>query len=157
MRVNNPYSEIIGLMMEQGSKYNPPSIQLAEVLVPPPDLIIKMGDIQVDKNNILIADYLLKEYKRSYYANGKIVFNDSDCGTTDSYICGHTSQTHSHKVVSVKIDTEDYSVEGKGKDDGKYLWFKDTVEKGDLLAVMPTCDMQMYIVLSRVVKPDAYE
>lgn len=152
MKVNNPYTEMIGMMQEHGSKYNPPSIHLAEVLAPPPDLIIKLGDIQVDKNNILIADYLLKDYKRAYYANGKIQFSDPSCDGATNVV-----DKHAHKVVSISVDTEDYHIEGTGKEGtNTYLWFKDTLEKGDLLAVMPTDDMQVYIVLARVVKPDAF-
>ncbi|MFZ5987089.1 MAG: DUF2577 family protein [Bacillota bacterium] len=154
MKINNPYTEMIGMMREHGSKYNPPSIHLAEVLAPPPDLIIKLGDIQVDKNNILIADYLLSEYKRAYYANGRIIFNDGDCGGITKEACSHP---HSHLMSTIEVDTTDYHIEGGGESgDDKYLWFKDTLKKGDLLAVMPTCDMQVYIVLARVVSPDAF-
>lgn len=159
MKTNNPYTEMLGIIQEHGSKYNPPSIQLAEVLAPPPDLIIKLGDIQVDKKNILIADYLLSGYNRAYYANGRLIFKDENLGgASDQNSCQHP---HSHNMKSIETDTYDYCIEGKGKDGSgddrnKFLWFNDTLFKGDLLAVMPTYDMQMYIVLARVVKSDAY-
>ncbi|HEX3030515.1 MAG TPA: DUF2577 family protein [Clostridia bacterium] len=154
MKTNNPYSEMLSIMQEHGSKYNPPSIQLAEVIAPPPDIIIKFGDIQVDKNNILIADYLLKDYNRAYYANGRLVFKDENLGgESNKNSCQHP---HSHKMKSIEVDTYDYYIEGSGQDQDKYLWFKDTLVKGDMLAVMPTYDMQLYIVLARVVKPEAY-
>ncbi|HEX2924806.1 MAG TPA: DUF2577 family protein [Ruminiclostridium sp.] len=159
MKTNNPYTEMLSIMQEHGAKYNPPSIQLAEVLVPPPNLIIKMGDVQIDKNNILIADYLLAEYKRAYLADGRIVFSDDSLGgETAKNSCQHP---HPHSMKSIEVDTYDYHTagggrEGSGEDKDKYLRFKDTLFKGDVLAVMPTYDMQMYIVLARVVRPDAF-
>lgn len=77
----NPYSKLIEIMKDAGSSNNPPSIQIAEVVSPPPNLIIKMGDLQVDKDNILIADYLLGEdsYIREYKtSNDKLTWGDSN-------------------------------------------------------------------------------
>ena len=64
MRVDNPYSDMCKVMQRQGAKDNPPSIQIASVVAPPPNLVIKIGELQVDKNNIYIADYLLADYQR---------------------------------------------------------------------------------------------
>ena len=153
MKTNNPYTEMLGLIQEHGAKYNPPSIRLAEVLAPPPELIIKLGDIQVDKNNILIADYLLADYKRAYFANGGLVFKDDKLGgETAQNACQHP---HPHKMKSIEVDTHDYHIEGRVSE-GSGLWFKDTLVKGDMLAVMPTYDMQLYIILARLVRPDAF-
>lgn len=154
MPVNNPYAELVKMMREHGSKYNPPAIHLAEVLEPPPEIIIKLGDIQIDKKNILIADYLLKEYKREYKATGKLKFEDANCGKTTPQVVGNHG-SHTHGIASLNVNTEDFPdsfvIEGK---DPYYLWFKDTLKKGDVLAVMPTYDMQTYIILARVVRPD---
>lgn len=45
-------------MKKQGSKVNPPSIQIGRVVSPAP-LVIQIGDLPIDADNILIADYLL--------------------------------------------------------------------------------------------------
>lgn len=60
MKVNNPYSELLGVMRRQGGKSNPPSIQIGIILSVSP-LVIKINNLQIDKDNILIADTLLKK------------------------------------------------------------------------------------------------
>lgn len=88
----NPYSKIIEIIKKQGATSNPPSIQIGKVIEPPPKLIIKIDDQQIDNDNILIADYLLKDHQQAV----------------------------------------------------------DTIKKGDLLAVMPVYDRQLYIILARL-------
>ena len=80
----NPYIEIIKHMQFEGAKNNPPTIQLGQMI---DEHTLKLGDLQITKENLLFADYLL---------------------------------TNGLKV-------------------------------GDIVAVMPTADRQMYIVLCRVV------
>ena len=58
-------------------------------------------------------------------------------------------------MKSIEVDTHDYHIEGRVSE-GSGLWFKDTLVKGDMLAVMPTYDMQLYIILARLVRPDAF-
>ena len=106
----NPFNQLIGLMREEGKAYNPPSILLAEVISPSP-LVIKVGDLQIDKDNLKVADYLLLDYKRQYQSSS----DDITYGTTN------------------------------------YIKFKNTVSKGDILAVMPTADRQTFVILARVV------
>lgn len=55
MYLKNPYSELINMMREQGAKYNPPSLQLGIVMTSQP-LKIKSGDMQLNLNNLLLAD-----------------------------------------------------------------------------------------------------
>lgn len=108
----NPYSKMVELMKKQGASSSPPSIQIGEVIEPPPNLIIKVNDLQIDKDNILIADYLLKEEK---------------------YI-------RQFKTSSDKVNWSSTN----------YIKFVDTLKKGELLAVMPVEDKQLYIVLARL-------
>ncbi|HEX2986105.1 MAG TPA: DUF2577 family protein [Caproiciproducens sp.] len=56
MKVNNPYNEMIAMMRRQGAKYNPPSIRFGKVIAPAPSLVISMGDLQIDKDNIIAFD-----------------------------------------------------------------------------------------------------
>lgn len=60
---DNPYSKMIEIMKNQRARSNDPIV--ATVIEPPPNLIIKVNDLQIDKSNILIADYLLEGYKRN--------------------------------------------------------------------------------------------
>lgn len=128
---DNPYSAIIGIMREEGSVHNPPSIMLAEVIAPPPDLLIKIGDIQIGKPNILIADYLLADYQRKYSQTGK--------GTIIS------------KTPPAPEKYSEYTVLESLDDSGQITW-TDTLKSGDTITVMPTCDGQTYIILARVVR-----
>jgi hypothetical protein len=59
MEPKNPYSELVMLMQVQGSKYNPPYTRVGQVTNPPPNLRIKMGDLQLDQDSLLISDILL--------------------------------------------------------------------------------------------------
>jgi len=110
--MQDPYLELLSQMRKQGKSVNPPGIRLAEVVAPLPEIIIKMGDLQIDKDNILIADYLLKEEK---------------------YI-------RQFKTSSDKVNWSSTN----------YIKFVDTLKKGELLAVMPVEDKQLYIVLARL-------
>ncbi|KJR48395.1 hypothetical protein UF75_1193 [Desulfosporosinus sp. I2] len=45
-------------MRTQGAKFNTPYVQVGVVVSPDP-LTIKLGDLQIGKENLLVADYLL--------------------------------------------------------------------------------------------------
>ena len=70
-RINlNWAADMIGVMQGAGSDFNSPDIMLGEVVTPPPALTIKVGNITLYKEQLLVADYLLKDYKRAYLAEG---------------------------------------------------------------------------------------
>lgn len=123
----NPYSNLIGIIQKQGASSNPPTLQIGIVIEPPPNLIIRVNDLPIDKDNILIADYLLKGHRRR--------ITIPEVSTT-----GETNEAdgHNHSVDKVGIvDAE--------------VTLLDTLESGDQLAVLPTSDMQTYIIMARVV------
>lgn len=127
----NPYSKMIEIMQKQGSTSNPPAIEIGEVISPNP-LTVKIGDLQVDKDNILIADYLLKEYKRKIK-----VPKVTATGETNSASVGDHG-THKHSVDEIGINEVE-------------ITFLDTFKQGDKLAIIPTSDRQTFIILARVV------
>lgn len=51
-------------MREQGSKNNAPNLMLGKIVSTSP-LLIQVGDIQLDKDNLYVADYLMPNYKRN--------------------------------------------------------------------------------------------
>lgn len=53
----NPYSKIIEQMRRQGGSNKSPSIQIGRVVSPNP-LVIQIGELQIDGDNILIAKHL---------------------------------------------------------------------------------------------------
>ena len=131
--MQNPYAELLSAMQRQGASLNPPGIRLAEVVSPPPDIVIKMGELQVDKNNILIADYMLPGYKRE--ASG------SSAGTIITHLDVEEPEPPDYSEHTVM---ESMSYEGTAR-------FTDTLKSGDTVVVMPTEDRQTYIILARVV------
>ena len=141
---DNPYSKLIEIMKVKGSSSNPPSIQIAEVISPPPNLIIKIGDLQLDKNNVLIADYLLKEHKRKITIRGeRIKFRkDNPVGETE------VANAHSHPLEYMDVDNA--PVEIDAKDESSYIQTEDTLKEKDLLAVLSVEDRQLYIILARL-------
>jgi len=66
--MKNPYIDFIKQMQMHGAKNNPPNIQLGEVISSDP-LTAKIGDLQLNANNLLVSDYLLKGYTRTLSAN----------------------------------------------------------------------------------------
>jgi len=69
--IKNPYSELIGHMRTQGGKNNTPYVQVGIVISPDP-LTIKLGDLQIGRANLLVADYLLPGYGRKYTTSGNV-------------------------------------------------------------------------------------
>lgn len=114
------YVEILKHMQNQGAKFNPPAMQLGEMVN---STTLKIGDLQVDKDNLLIADYLLNTYKR------KIKIPT----TTATGIVGE------HSISSIGIPDAQMN-------------FTDTLKAGDVVLVTPISDMQLYIILAKVVK-----
>ncbi|HEX2927554.1 MAG TPA: DUF2577 family protein [Ruminiclostridium sp.] len=56
--MDDPYKLIIQTMRKEGSVYNPPSVMLGEVTDPPPDLLVNAWGLQLDRDNLKVADYL---------------------------------------------------------------------------------------------------
>lgn len=130
---DNPYSKMIEIMKKQGATSNPPSIQIGEVVQPPPKLIVKIDDLQIDNDNILIADYLLKNHVREVRTDTmtNVPSKQFETGTTT------VNSNHSHNIAELTINNTK-------------IYTDDTLKKGDLLAVMPVYDRQLYIILARL-------
>lgn len=127
--MRDPYIGLLSAMQRQGASTNPPGIKLAEVVAPPPNIVIKMGDLQVDKDNIYIADYLLPGYRRTanQQSEGGIITHDGGDPTYSPYTVLE-SLTHSGTIT-----------------------LTDTLKPGDIVAAVPTEDGQTYIILAKVV------
>lgn len=52
--MKDPYVELIKLIKDRGADNNPPSIQLGTMVT---TNILKMGDLQIDGDNLLINEY----------------------------------------------------------------------------------------------------
>ena len=87
----NPYSKLLEITKgkKKGIDRTTDNVRIGEVISTSP-LTITIGELPIDKDNILVADYLLSDYSRDYTTNRHIP-NGSDSGTmvfTDSVNVG---------------------------------------------------------------------
>ena len=71
--MDSPYVEILKHMQKQGSKLNPPSVQIGVMIS---SNVLKIGDLQLDKDNLLIADYLVSSNLKAGDAMAVILTDD---------------------------------------------------------------------------------
>ena len=60
---DNPYTYLIKAMREEGSAFNPPSLNIGEVISPLGDLKIKVNGLLLDKTDLLISEDLVHSSK----------------------------------------------------------------------------------------------
>lgn len=60
----DPYVKMLNLMKKKGAESNPPSIGIGKVISPPPEIIVQTSNLQLYKDDLYIADYLLSGYSR---------------------------------------------------------------------------------------------
>lgn len=146
-QLDNPYSSLIELFREQGAKYNAPDLMIGEILTVEP-LTIKVGGIQLDKDNLYIADYLLKDYEREYISESKINIEDGSITgkTSSTSISEHGS--HSHNLNSINITS------GITRDEGKIKTKSSCFKKGDLVAIQQLSNSNQFIVYCKLVRID---
>lgn len=131
MNHKNPYSELVTMMQSQGAKSNPPAVTLGKVLSPYPNLVVLVGDLQVDKDNLLLADDLLEHQRLTGLATTAATGSTSTAAVGD-----HGS--HAHSIGQI------------GYTGGK-LTVASCLAKDDMVAVLPMEGYQKFIVLCKVV------
>ena len=130
---DNPYSKLIEQMQRQGKNMNTPSIQIGRVVSPDP-LTVEIGELQIDKDNILISDSLLSDYKR----NIKLSNTNVSGSTNNAEI--EDKGSHEHNIDSLSINSAN-------------IEFTDRLKTDDKLAILSTENKQTYIILAKVVRP----
>lgn len=142
-------SDIVSVMQSAGKDFNSPDIMLGEVVTPPPNLTIKVGNITLYTEQLLVADYLLPWYKRAYYQDGVLHYSasadDELKGKTkpketpsqelEPVIIGqygphnhgsHTHPEHDHDLDNIEVTTtkDKFFAHGDGNDpvitDGRF-------------------------------------
>jgi hypothetical protein len=121
-------------MRTQGGKNNTPYVQIGVVVSADP-LTIKLGDLQIGKDNLLVADYLLPNYTR------KITIPITDGSGVMSSVSVGEHGSHTHEITELAI-----------AEDGEII-FTEGLKADDIVALTPTPDGQIYIVLERLVSP----
>jgi len=141
-KADSPYAKLLGMMRSEGGYSNPPSIIIGTVVSDNP-LIVDVGDLEVDKDNLYVADYLLKEHKRE--------FKTDQMEITAQTVSGGGSHTHSYPDGTITGGAHTHNINELTVTKGE-IEYTDTLKKGDEVAVMPTADLQTYIILCRVVR-----
>lgn len=133
--MEDPVAGIFNMMQNEGAKRNPPNLCTGKVISPPPNLSIKTGELELFKEDLKVADYLLKDYTRECYISGTLQSKtqSESGGSGDSSFASHF-----HSVSSQA------TVEGTVK-------FTDTLKEGDEVAMLPSYDGNTFFVLFKVV------
>lgn len=66
----DPYSRILKIMSSLSNENSLPGIEIATVIQSPPTLLIRYRELEIDNDDIFIADYLLGGYNRQVEING---------------------------------------------------------------------------------------
>lgn len=100
---------------------------VGEILAPPPNIKVKWNNIELTKEQIYIAEYLLAGYKRTGKGNIKSGTQDADCG------CGNN---HSHGIDNDYTDT---------------IIYTDTLKVGDIVSVVPIKNGQRFLITDKLI------
>ena len=146
----NPIASIVNAMQTEGARFNPPSLCVGKVIQPEP-LQIQVGDLMLDREDLLVSDILLNSYSRNIQlaTKGTSSISGTLSSSTESASGGSGDSSfasHSHGInASATLDgTVNLEVEGA-------ITFKTYLKKDDLIALMPTEDSQIYVALCKVV------
>lgn len=128
-------------------------IELAEVSSIDPLKVIVRG-IELDSENLKIADYLVKDYEREFELETDNTSNlkGNKFSLNGATLINDTTPGGARPVTTIPeagIIT-DVEIEGTLKSKGKIKW-TDTLKQGDELGVIFTEDEQTLIILCRVV------
>ncbi len=131
MNEKNPYSDLVAMMQSQGAKNNPPFVMLGKVINPLPNLLIQIGDLQVDLDNLLLAEDLVEHQCLTELATATAT------GVTDQTAVGDHG-SHNHHILQIAYTAGELNIAS-------------CLAKDDLVAVLPLEGYQNYIVLCKVV------
>lgn len=126
------YVDMLNLMRSQGGKDNPVTLQLG---IMQSDKSVKIGDLVLEHDDIMIADHLLAGYKRElvtpYVKSVKVTVDTtvSISGEIGSAISTATVEDPKEKEIVTKTG----------------------LKKGDIVAVMKLSDNDTYVILAKVV------
>lgn len=124
---DNPYSKMIEIMNKRSETSS--LIQIGKIISSEP-LTIQIGDLQVDKDNILVADYLLPHEREI-----TIPLTASTSEVSNASVGDHGSHTHNVTKIGVANGV---------------IQFTDGLNTGDTV-VVTTADSQTYVIIARAV------
>ena len=127
----------------------PTSIGIGIIISPPPEIKIAYNNIILDKNDLYIDAFLLKNYARNIKGSEKISKAEGNIKTiTDSKRRGggdYAFHTHAHKVNS------SYKANLEGEYQASAVYTDCGLAKGDKVSLLPVADGQKFIVLGKII------
>lgn len=133
-RQDNPYLSFVQSMREEGAASNPTPFLIGEVLHHNP-LLIQVGEIQLEREDVLINEFLLAGYERRLQLNVTTATGNTD--STSGGSGDDSFASHSHVVSTIGIK------------DGAYKTLDD-FSKGDKLLMLMSQDQQEFVVVCKV-------
>ncbi len=128
----NSMQKMLGVMHRVAESHVPTAQSVGIVVQPPPDIIVKWNDIELTKENIYIAEYLLIGYRRE--ARGHLV---------------SATQPRSGGSGDAAYASHNHDIDNDYTDD---IIYTDTLKPGDLVSVLPCAGSQLYIITDKLVK-----
>lgn len=123
--------KVLGIMHDVAESHVP-TAQSVGIIVQPPDIVVKWNNIELTKENIYIAGYLLVGYRRE--ARGHIV---------------SATQNRSGGSGDAAYASHNHDIDNDYTDD---IIYTDTLKPGDLVSVLPCAGSQLYIITDKLVK-----
>lgn len=124
--------KVLGIMHDVAESHVPTAQSVGIIVQPPPDIVVKWNNIELTKENIYIAEYLLVGYRREGRGHIVSATQNRSGGSGDAAYA-----SHNHDIDN------DYT------DD---IIYTDTLKPGDLVSVLPCAGSQLYIITDKLVK-----
>ncbi|MEE0404827.1 MULTISPECIES: DUF2577 domain-containing protein [Megasphaera] len=128
----NSMQKVLGIMHDVAESHVPTAQSVGIIVQPPPDIVVKWNNIELTKENIYIAEYLLVGYRRE--ARGHIV---------------SATQNRSGGSGDAAYASHNHDIDNDYTDD---IIYTDTLKPGDLVSVLPCAGSQLYIITDKLVK-----
>jgi hypothetical protein len=129
----NPYQKTVEIMREVGAQSNPQVYHIAQVLSPRP-LKLRLGEITLSSDQVMIDERLLKNSERKYS-----VASAALTGVTDAV---NTPEGTGNIAGSVTASGGNLSLKTK----------EDYLKAGDKVLLIPSTDGQLFYLIAKVVQ-----
>lgn len=119
---------MVNSMHDIGKSHESMESSVGEILAPPPNIKVKWNNIELTKEQIYIAEYLLAGYKRTGKGHLKSETEEESCGCSDA--------KHSHDIDNDYTDT---------------IIYTDTLKVGDIVSVVPIKNGQRFLITDKLI------
>lgn len=136
----DPFIALYGMMQSAGGQSSP-TATIGTIITPPPEITISYNGFTLNKNDIYINNWLLKDYYREYKGHIKSATQDRSGGSGDAQY-----ESHNHDIDN------DYTLTS---------YTTDTLKKNDKVLLLPMTaedgSTQKYVVMCKIVNSDMSE